>query len=226
MRHGTAQFFCRDFFRRNRFDDSRAGEEHIGRILDHEDEVHQGRAVNGTAGTGPHDDGQLGNDAGRRCVVHKNSAKAGQGIDAFLNASAAGIIDTDDRCPHLESHFLHLSNLMGMHFAKGSAFNGKIFGIGKDQSAPHRTITGNDAVTGNFLFLHAEMGPAMMDKLPHFREAAFIKQLCQPFAGRQLSFFMLRIDSLLTAAELDFCKFFPELVNLFLTCSHSYTSRT
>ena len=226
MRHGTAQFFCRDFFRRNRFDDSRAGEEHIGRILDHEDEVHQGRAVNGTAGTGPHDDGQLGNDAGRRCVVHKNSAKAGQGIDAFLNASAAGIIDTDDRCPTLESHFLHLSNLMGMHFAKGSAFNGKIFGIGKDQSAPHRTITGNDAVTGNFLFLHAEMGTAMMDKLPHFRKAAFIKQLGQPFAGRQLSFFMLRIDSLLTAAELDFCEFFPELVNLFLTCSHSYTSRT
>lgn len=188
MSHGAAEFFCRDFFRRDRFDDRRAGEEHVRRIFNHEYKVHQGRAINGTTGTGPHDDGQLRNDAGSRRIVHKDAAETGQGIDAFLNAGAAGIVDANDRGSHLEGHFLHLGNLMGVHFTKGSAFNGKIFGIGKDQSAPYRTVAGNDAVAGDFFFLQTEMSTAMMDKLPHFRKAAFIKQLGQPFAGCQLSF--------------------------------------
>ena len=226
MRHGAAQFFGRHFFGRDRLDDGRAREEHIRRILDHEDEVHQGRTVYGTAGAGPHDDGDLRDDARCGRIIHEDAAKTGQSIDAFLDAGTAGVIDADDRGSHLQSHFLHLGNLMGVHFTKGSAFNGKIFGIGKDQSAPYRTVAGNDAVAGDFFFLQTEMSTAMMDKLPHFRKAAFIKQLGQPFRGPSTFLFMLRIDSLLTAAELDFCEFFPELVNLFLTCSHSYTSRT
>ena len=87
MSHGAAEFFCRDFFRRDRFDDRRAGEEHVRRIFNHEYKVHQGRAINGTTGTGPHDDGQLRNDAGSRRIVHKDAAETGQGIDAFLNAA-------------------------------------------------------------------------------------------------------------------------------------------
>lgn len=62
-----------------------------------------------------------------------------------------------------------------MHFAKGTAFDGKIFGVGEDQTAADRTVAGNDAVAGDFLFLHVEIHTAMMDELPHFGEAAFIK---------------------------------------------------
>ena len=62
-----------------------------------------------------------------------------------------------------------------MHFAKRTAFDGKIFGIGEDQTAADRTVAGNDAIAGDFLFLHVEIHAAMMNELPHFGEAAFIK---------------------------------------------------
>ena len=175
VRHGAAQFFSRYFFGRDRLDDGRARKEHVRRIFDHEDEVHQGRAVYSTAGAGPHNDGNLRDDARCSRIIHEDAAKPGQGIDAFLDAGTAGIIDADDGSPHLQGHFLHLGNLVGMHFAKGTAFNRKIFGIGKDQTAADRTVAGNDAVAGDFLFLHVEIHTAMMDELPHFGEAAFIK---------------------------------------------------
>ena len=175
VRHGTAQFFCRYFFGRDRLDDGRARKEHVRCILDHEDKVHQSRAVYSTAGAGPHDDGNLRDDARCSRIIHENASKARQGINTFLDAGTAGIIDADDRRPHLQGHFLHLGNLVGMHFAKGTAFDGKIFGVGEDQTAADRTVAGNDAVAGDFLFLHVEIHTAMMDELPHFGEAAFIK---------------------------------------------------
>ena len=64
---------------------------------------------------------------------------------------------------------------MSVHFAERTAFDRKIFGISEDQAAAYRTVAGNDAVAGDFLFLHVEIHAAMMDELPHFREAAFIK---------------------------------------------------
>ena len=175
MRHGAAQFFGRHFFGRDRLDNGRAREEHIRRILDHEDEVHQGRTVYGTAGAGPHDDGDLRDDARCGRIIHEDAAKTGQSIDAFLDAGTAGVIDADDRGSHLQSHFLHLGDFMSVHFAERTAFDRKIFGISEDQAAAYRTVAGNDAVAGDFLFLHVEIHAAMMDELPHFREAAFIK---------------------------------------------------
>ena len=114
-------------------------------------------------------------DAGCSRIIHKNAAEAGKGIDAFLDAGTTGIIDTDNRCAHLEGHFLHLGDLMGVHFAERTAFDSEIFGIGKDQTAPDRTVTRDDAVAGDFRFLHVEIHAAMMNELPHFGEAAFIK---------------------------------------------------
>src|SRR5690348_17918225 len=41
------------------------GDEHVGGVADHEDEVGHGRRIDVATGAGPHDDGDLRHDAGR-----------------------------------------------------------------------------------------------------------------------------------------------------------------
>mmetsp|Transcript_19846 Transcript_19846/g.41615 ORF Transcript_19846/g.41615 Transcript_19846/m.41615 type:complete len:321 (-) Transcript_19846:278-1240(-) len=53
---GAAQFFFRDGFVGDGLDDLGTGDEHVGRVVDHEDEVGHGGAVDGASGAGTHDD--------------------------------------------------------------------------------------------------------------------------------------------------------------------------
>ena len=221
VRYGTAQVFCRHFFHSDRFDDLRSRNEHVARVLYHVDEIGQGRTVDGTAGTGSHDDRNLGNDSGRLGIIHKDAAKSGKGIDTFLDAGTAGIIDTDNGSSHFECHFLYLADLVGMHFPKRAAFDGKIFCIGKDEAAIDIAVSRDDAVAGDFLLFHAKIGAAVMDKLADFGKTAFVKKHMQPFPGCHLPFFMLFINFLLAAAHFYRIKLLMQELNLFLNCCHN-----
>ena len=100
---GAAKFFHRDFFAKHRLHDFRPGDEHLGNLVDDEDEIGQRRRIDGAAGARSEDDGDLGDDAGSQGVAIENFAIAGQRIDAFLNACSSGVIDADDRDAHLDA---------------------------------------------------------------------------------------------------------------------------
>ncbi len=60
----AAEVFHGDVFAGDGFDDVGAGDEHLGGLVDHDDEVGQGGGVDVAAGGGAHDQGDLRDDAG------------------------------------------------------------------------------------------------------------------------------------------------------------------
>ena len=62
-------------------------------------------------------------------------------------------------------------------------------------------MTGDDAITGNFLIGHAEVITAVLDEHIPFFEAAFVEQHLDAFARRELTFGVLRRDALLATTQ-------------------------
>ena len=96
VRGGAAQLFLGDLFVGDGLDDVGAGDEHVAGLVDHEDEVGDGGRVDGAAGAGAHDGGDLRDDAAGERVAQEDVGVAGERDDAFLNARAAGIVEADD----------------------------------------------------------------------------------------------------------------------------------
>ncbi len=96
---GAAQLFLGDLFVRDGADDIRPGDEHVGGLVDHEDEVGDGGRVDSAAGAGAHDGGELRHDAGGKRVAQKDVRIAGERDDALLNARPAGVVQPDDGAP-------------------------------------------------------------------------------------------------------------------------------
>ena len=63
VRVGAAELLVRHLLVRHRLDDVGAGDEHVARPLDHQDEVGDGGRVDGAAGARSHDRGDLRDDA-------------------------------------------------------------------------------------------------------------------------------------------------------------------
>ena len=93
---GAAELVFGDFLVRDGLDDVGAGDEHVGGLVHHEDEIGDGGRIDRAAGAGAHDGGDLRDDAAVKRVAQKNVGVAGQRHDAFLNARAAGIVQADD----------------------------------------------------------------------------------------------------------------------------------
>jgi hypothetical protein len=51
----------------------------------------------------------------------------------------------------------------------------------------HPAVAGNEAIAGNPLRVHAEVGRAMRDELIGLLEGAFVEQELHPLARRQLA---------------------------------------
>jgi len=146
----------------------------------------------------------MGNITGSQGVAVEDAAVAFQRRNAFLNARSAGIVDGNKRLLRIERHVHDFPDFLGVHFTQGSACAGKVLRSRKDDPAVDFAEARDDAVGGNFLFIHAEQGGMMLDEKLHFLKAAFIKQPVQPFAGRELSTVVLLLH-LLRAAHLLQC---------------------
>src|SRR5208337_1978738 len=94
--HGAAEFLLGDFLVRDILDDVRAGDEHVGSVVRHQDEIGDGGGVDGAAGTGSKDRADLRDHAAGESIAEKNVRVAGKGCDAFLNARSAGIVQAND----------------------------------------------------------------------------------------------------------------------------------
>ncbi len=209
----SPQLFGGDRFVGDGFNHVGAGHEHVGAVLDHEDEVGHGRRIDRAAGTGPHDHGHLGNDAGSHDVALEHVGVAAQRIHPFLDARTAGIVEPDDRGAHLHGLIHDLADLLGMGFGQGAAIDGEILTEHEHQATVEGPVAGDDAVAGHLLLLHAEVGAAVLDEhVPLFEGVRVQKQL-DALAGGQFALGMLSLYTLDTAPEAGFLALFFQLLN-------------
>ena len=178
------------------------GDEHVARVLHHEDEVGHGRRIDVAAGAGAHDDGDLRDHAGRNDVAAEHVGIARECGDALLDARAAGVIEPDDRRPRLHRHVLDLDDLLRMGLRQRAAEHGKILGEDEGLAAVDGAPAGDDAVAGHLVLLHAELGRAVLDEHVELLERALVEQKLDALARGQFAAGVLRLDALLAAAEL------------------------
>ncbi len=183
------------------FTTSGSGDEHVARVAHHEDEVGHRRRIDVAAGARPHDHRNLRDDAGRQHVALEHLAIAAERRDAFLDARAAGVEQTDDRSPVLHRHVLDLGDFLRMRFAQRSSEDREILGENVDGAAVDRTPARHHAVAGDLGRLHAEVVAAMLDEHVELLEGVVVEQEFDAFARRELSLRMLRRDALLAATE-------------------------
>ena len=144
--HGAAELLERDLLAGHRLHDVGAGDEHVRRLVDHEDEVGHGRAVDRAAGARPEDHADLRHDAGRQHVAVEDAAVAGEGDDALLDAGAGAVVEADDRRADLERQVHQLVDLLGEHLAERAAEDGEVLAEDEHLAAVDRAPAGDDAV--------------------------------------------------------------------------------
>jgi hypothetical protein len=86
---GAAQLLLRHHLVGDGLHHVRAGDEHVARILHHEDEVGHRRRIDRAARARAHDDADLRHDAGGEHVALEHLGIAGEAGDALLDARAA-----------------------------------------------------------------------------------------------------------------------------------------
>ena len=216
MDGGSAQFLLRHFFAGHLPDDAGAGQEHIGSIADHQGEVSQGGGVYGSAGAGAEDAADLRDDAGSEDVAFEDLAIAGEGVDAFLDARAAAVVQSDDRGAVLNGQVHHLADFLGHGLAQGSTVDGEILGEDVNDASADRSAARDDTVSVEVLFLHAEIRAAMLYEHVEFLETALIQQQGEALTRRHLALPMLDVDPFLAPSERSGGAAFDE-VGYFLT---------
>ena len=202
MHGGAAEFLGRDHLVGDGFDHVGSGDEHVARVLHHEDEVgHRGR-IDVAAGAGAHDDRDLRDHARGDDVAAEHVGIARKRRDAFLDARAAGVIEPDDRRPRLHRHVLEFCDFLRVGFGQRAAEHGKILGEHEGLAAVDGAPAGDDAVAGDLVLFHAEFDRAVLDEHVEFLERALVEQQFDALPRGQFSAGVLRLDALLAAAEL------------------------
>ncbi len=202
---GAAQVLLGDLLVRHRPDHVRPGDEHVGGVLHHEDEVGDGRAVDRPAGAGAEDDRDLRDHAGGQGVAEEDVGVAGQRDHALLDARAAGVVEADDRAADLHGPVHHLADLLGEGAGERAAEDGEVLGEHEDLAPLHQAVAGDHAVAQVALRLHPEVGAAVGLELVQLHERARVEEQVDPLARGQLAGLVLPGDPLLAAALLGLC---------------------
>ena len=201
MHARAAQLFGRDGLVGDGLHHVGAGDEHVARVLHHEDEVGHGRRVDVAARARPHDDGDLRDDAGGQHVAQEHLAVAAERRHAFLDARAAGIEQADDGRAVLQRHVLDLGDLLGVRLRQRAAEHREVLGEHVDHAAVDGAPAGDHAVAGDLGLLHAEVVAAVLDVHVELLEGVLVHEQLDALARGQLAALVLGVDARLPAAE-------------------------
>ena len=153
----AAQLFERDVLTGDLLDDSRASDEHLGGLVDHNNEVSEGRRVDVASGRRTHDDGDLGDNTGGPGVAAENITEAGQGGHSLLDACAAALIDADKGTTSLDGEVNDFADFLAVDFAEGSAEDSDVLAEYTNRATMDRADTGDDPVGVRTFAVHAEV---------------------------------------------------------------------
>ena len=174
--------------------DSRTREEHLARVLRHENEVAKSRGIASTTGARSHNHSNLRNHARSPDVAGHDGAITGKREHAFVDTGSTAIVHGDKRSTGFHSHIHDAANLFSVALAQGAATHRKVLGGCKHQTAIHLAVTGHDAVTqDDFAFL--EHAVARLAECTDFNKRTFVEQHFHAFAGSALSGLVLLIDT-------------------------------
>ncbi len=166
-------------------------------LLDHEDEVrHRGR-VDGAARARPHDQAELGDDAGALDVAHEHVAVGAERDDALLDPRPAGVVDPDHRRPDLGGEVHDLDHLLRHHLAERAAEDREVLAEDEHGAAVDRPVAGDDRVAPGPALVHPELRRAVADEGVELLERARVEQLLDPLARGQLALGVLLVHRLL-----------------------------
>ena len=172
-------------------DDVGAGDEHVAGALGHQREVGDGGGVDGSAGAGAEDGGDLRDDSAGEGVAEEDVSVTGEGDDAFLDAGATGVVEADDGSADAESGVHDLDDFGGVGFGEGAAEDGEVLGEDEDDATVDAAVAGDEAVAGDSLVGHAEVGGSVGDEFVGLFEGALVEEEVDALAGRELAEFVL-----------------------------------
>ena len=189
--HGAAQLFLGDVLVGDGLDDVGAGDEHVAGVVHHEDEVGDGGRVDGAAGAGSHDGGDLRHHAAGQRVAQEDIGIAGQRDHAFLDARAAGIVEADHGRAGLQREVHDLADFLRVGFGERAAEDREVLREDVDQAAVDAAVAGDEAIAGDDLLVHAEIAAAVGDQLVDLFEGAFVEQQFDALAGGEFALLVL-----------------------------------
>ena len=172
----TAEVLLAHFLTRDSFHHLGAGEEHVGNALEHDDEVGQCGRIHGTTGARATDTGDLGHHTRGFNVALEDVGKTGQCIDAFLDARATRVVESDAGSTHLHGQILHFADLLGHRFGERTPVDGEILGVEIDQAPVDGGTAAHHAVAVELFLLHAEIVAAVELEHVELFETSFVDE--------------------------------------------------
>ncbi len=170
MHFGAAEGFLAHVFSGHGLDHFRSGKEHVADTFGHDGKVGEGGGVDRAAGTGAENSGDLGDHAGCHDVALEDFSVTCQCVDTFLDACAAGVVETDDGSTHLHGHVHYFAYFQGHGFRQGAAEHGEVLCEYINQATVDSAVAGHHAVARvAFLFL-SEVGAAVAHEHVEFFE--------------------------------------------------------
>ena len=197
----AAQIFRGDGLVKHRFHHLWAGHEHIAVALFHDHKVRDRGGIDSAAGAGAKDGGDLGHHAACHHVTPEDFGITSQGVNPFLDAGSAAVVQTDHRTAVFERHVHDLTNLFRVGFGKRTTKDGEILGEDIDQALVDGGAARYHAIAGDELLVHAKVGASVGDKEVKLLEAAGVNQQLDPFPGCELAFFVLFLDAFFASAQ-------------------------
>src|SRR5207244_3427860 len=156
----------------------------------------------GAARARPHHERELRNHPRALHVAPEDLRVACQRDDAFLDASATGVVDPDDGTAELHGEVHHLADLLREDLAQGTAEHGEVLREDEDLPTEDRAVARDDRIAVGPPLEHPEVRLTMAHVAIELDERTRIQQLDEALAREQLSLLALPLDCLLGAGVL------------------------
>ncbi len=192
----TAQLLDGDLLPGDLRHDVRPGQEHGAGAAGHHHEVRERRGVDGTTGTGPEDQGDLGDHARGEHVADEDLAVRREAGDPLLDPRPARVVEPDERDAALHGEVADPADLVGLHPRHGPAEDGEVLGEHGDAAAVDLAEPGHHTVARKPLAVQPERRLAVGGERAHLLERAVVQQQGEALAGRELAARVLGLDAL------------------------------
>ena len=198
---GSTELLMGHILGRHGLDDVGAGDVHLADSLDHENEVGDGRRVDGASRRGPQNYRYLGYDARGQGVSEEDLPVRGQAEHALLDAGAARVVQADDGAAGLQGQVHHLADLLTNHLGDGAAEDGKVLGVDEHLSPVHQPVARHHSVAEDLPVAEAEIRGPVGYEWVDLSEGTRVQEEVDTLPAGQLPLGVLLLDSFLAATR-------------------------